>query len=176
MHYKITPLRDAFISEEYPTRNYGNDEILELTKVNSLKSNILIDFDFSDIKSKIDDGTLISGSTYVMNLYNVAFPTEDYVGLNYTIEAHLITGSWDAGYGIDVNYLDQWYEPNENWINWNNYTASLSEVASPVVTYFESSSYYTNLKLDVTELISQGITYEATTPSSGIVLTYSTAN
>ncbi len=103
--YKIFPSKDASIYSNYPTKNAGLDEILDLSIYKSIEevgevSRILISFPNSEISDILTNK--ISNRNYkaYLKLY-LANASE--IPLDYTIYCHPISGSWNMGIGRAAN-------------------------------------------------------------------------
>ena len=113
--------RDTTIYEQYPERNYGIDEILELEKIasgsvnsqtglidaNTYNSRILIDFgsEITSLAQSITNGDIpsistnnITSASIFLNLH--ASDASDLLQ-SYTIKAYPISESWDNGNGYN---------------------------------------------------------------------------
>ena len=107
MHYFIYPLKDSYIAEDSSAdvilykdsvyKNYGGDEILELKKEfsNSYStsphnvSRILIQFDYSDVVTEIENSNTTSPK-YYLKLHEVEGQKElsnDYVVGSHPLES-----------------------------------------------------------------------------------------
>ena len=123
MYQFITALKDATIYKQQETQNTGLDEILEVSKtyIGALKeiSHPLLKFDLTSISSSIVSGDVTASSVDLIlkECESQEVPTE------YTIYAHVISGSW--GMGIGTRYDDisldgaTWYnrDTNELWLS-----------------------------------------------------------
>lgn len=100
--YKIFPEKDATIYSEYPVKNTGIDEILEVSTFYNTTipqaSRFLIQFSQDEISSLISDINKINSSTFRADL---KLFLADISGLNTstTLEAYPISGSWNMGTG-----------------------------------------------------------------------------
>ena len=98
------PKKDTTIYSQYPNKNTGTDQILELTKVagsTSYNTRILMQFDISSLSSAITSGKVSPTSSYYLNL----FTSKAYnLPIDYTIEAYAIAQSWTMGTG---KYYDE---------------------------------------------------------------------
>ena len=105
--YKLFPEKDATIYSEYPVKNTGLDEILEVSTfyntTNPEVSRFLIQFSQNEIDNLIADSGKISSSVFQANL---RLFIADISGLNTdtTLEVYPISGSWNMGTG---KYADQ---------------------------------------------------------------------
>ena len=151
----ITPLQDASIYEQVPSRNTGADEILEVGKTRETggAARALIQFDVSKFIAP-------SGSEFFLNL-RIAHAEK--FQRNQTVEFYVVSESWDEGTGFFEQDL---VNPRDgaSWINrtavaWTNGngTASLGGGTGSLV---ETSSFDwkpTDIRLNVTELVSNWI-------------------
>ena len=104
MFYFEYPTTDTTLYEGSVTqsRNTGLDEILEVNKnMNEAGTTInvsraLIKFDYSYISSSVQSGIIPSDAKYYLNLYD-ASSTE--LAIEQTLEAYMISGSWNGGTG-----------------------------------------------------------------------------
>ncbi len=88
----ITPVQDASIYEQFPTRNTGVDEILEVGKTRGTNGSVraLIQFD-------TDKFTAPFSSSFFLNLRIAR--AEKFVR-NQTLEVYTVSESWDEGTGF----------------------------------------------------------------------------
>lgn len=95
----ITPVQDASIYHEFPFRNTGFDEILEVGKSDQLTNEpirSLVQFDISSIVDGVNAGSIPLNTQYFLNL-RIA-NASNFVR-NQTLEFYQITESWDEGTG-----------------------------------------------------------------------------
>ena len=185
MILRFYPSRDTTIYESAPTLNAGLDAILEITKTlatssggqstASFNSRILIDFDLVQISASLQELNIDALAVdYGLKLY--ATEAEE-IPLDYTLEAYLVSGSWDMGIGKRGNKPitsqgANWYyrvgttSPANIWETSSfatNYTASWQinpggGVWNELYEATQSYSYTTtDIDMDVTTLIQQGI-------------------
>ena len=149
--------RDTTIYEQYPERNTGIDQILELEKItsgslnsstgfidsNTYNSRILIDFgsEVSALAQSITDGdvptinnTNITSASIFLNLH--ASDASDLLQ-SYTIKAYPISESWDNGAG----YTD---DTPKSKVGSSWYNRSGDAVAQNVVTWNTNSAHSKN--------------------------------
>lgn len=185
MILRFYPTRDTTIYESAPTLNAGLDAILEITKTpatssggqstSSFNSRILVDFDLIQISSSLQELNIDASQVdYSLKL----FATEaEEIPLNYTLEAYLISGSWDMGIGKKGNKPAttqgaSWYyragttSPAIIWQTSSyssNYTASWQVNPGGGVwnDLYEATQSYnyttTDVDMDVTTLIQQSV-------------------
>ena len=185
MILRFYPSKDTTIYESAPTLNAGLDAILEITKTSatsssgqatsSFNSRILIDFDLVQISSSLQELNInASQADYGLKLY--ATEAEE-IPLDYTLEAYLISGSWDMGIGKRGNVPAttqgaSWYyrvgttSPANIWQTSSfaaNYTASwqINPGGGVWNNLYEATQSYsyttTDIDMDVTTLIQQSI-------------------
>ena len=98
--YKIFPEKSATIYSYYPTLNTGNDEILEISTLESVDnsnevSRVLIKFPLSAINTVMN---LVSSSIFTASL-NLYIANADSVPTNFTLEAYPLAQDWSHGTG-----------------------------------------------------------------------------
>ena len=105
MHYFIFGDKDATIYSGGTTSsiNTGADEILEVNKTVNQNgsvanvSRVLIQFDYTDISSSIQQGIIPSNAKYYLNLYDAG--SEELLRTQ-NLFAHMVSGSaWTEGNG-----------------------------------------------------------------------------
>lgn len=113
MFKTIYPVKHNTIYSQFPEKNMGVDQILELSKIASgepylegddsvsyadtYNSRILLQFDLTEISSSIQSGKITGNALY----YLVLKATEvQNTNLDYTIYAYPISGSWTQGRGF----------------------------------------------------------------------------
>ena len=169
MHYFIYANKTAWISSgsnkttgiTETDQNFGKDPILELKKNFYNKSfdyptRALIQFDLTELKSKISKGRIPSGSSgpsYFLRLYE-AEGNKD-LSQEYTLVAHPLSQSWSEGTGKfgdnlkvtnGVSWDNRQYDLGSTAVTWSrNYgnqvyggsymSASLSTAVSAVFNY-----------------------------------------
>lgn len=102
----ITPLEDASIYEQFPTRNTGDDEILEVGKTRKVDGSVrsLIQFSQAEIVAMDDAAAAVTQSvTYYLNL---RIAKADNLTSNQRMEFYEVTQSWDEGTGFLVQDLE----------------------------------------------------------------------
>ena len=112
----LTPRQDASIYEQFPNRNTGFDEILEVGKFgfggrfasSSVRS--LIEFDVTKFVGIPAES--VSEASYFLNL-RIANATD--FQRNQEIEIYEVTGSWDEGTG----FFEQDLENPQDGVTWN---------------------------------------------------------
>lgn len=119
--YKIFPEKDATVYSQYPVKNTGLDEILEISLYdNSILSRgevsrALIKFPTSEILDVFSD--LASGSNYSASL-KLFLANASEIPLEYKIYANPLSGSWEMGTGRESNLPTS--SNGVSWLNRNN--------------------------------------------------------
>ena len=103
--YKIFPTKDASIYSNYPTKNTGIDEILDISLYTSIEetgevSRAVLAFSNTEITDILSNK--IASSTYKTYL-KLYLANASSVPLDYTIYCHPIFGSWNMGTGRAAN-------------------------------------------------------------------------
>jgi hypothetical protein len=98
--YKIFPEKSATIYSFYPTLNTGNDEILEISTIESINnsnevSRALIKFPLSSINTAMN---LVSSSNFSASL-KLYLTDGNSVPTNFTLESHPLAQDWSHGTG-----------------------------------------------------------------------------
>jgi len=116
MYLTIYPSKDTTLYSQYPTKNVGVDQILDLLKeaagspslendetvyyADTYNSRILIQFDLTTISSSIQNGKINGNAQY----YLVLKATEAVnLPLDYTLYAYPVSGTWTNGTGYFNN-------------------------------------------------------------------------
>ena len=116
MYKTLYNTKDSTIYSQFPEKNCGTDEILEITKYTqgtpslendatvyydaTYNSRILIYFDISSVSASIVSGKINSNAQYYLSLRATdAFS----LPLSYTLYAYPISGSWISGTGYYNN-------------------------------------------------------------------------
>ena len=162
----ITPLQDASIYEQFSRRNTGADEIIEVGKSREASGSIrgLIQFDVSKFIAP-------SGSEFFLNL---RIANAERFQRNQTVEFYVVSESWDEGTGFFEQDLKN-PQDGATWINrtaavawtFGNDTASLGGGTGSLVASSSFDWKPTDIRLDVTELVSQWIDSGSFTSSIG---------
>lgn len=157
MHYLIFPSKDATIYSEYPNKNTGLDQILEINKIVEEGTDInnvsraLIQFDISEYETYINENDL-TGSNAPKFYLNIFTANSNQLTLDNNIEVYPISSSWEMGVGvIDSNTV--------KGVSWN-YRTELYEWDNTGSDYINSVSSSQNygytsydLRFDVTDII-----------------------
>jgi hypothetical protein len=149
--YKIFPEKDATIYSEYPLKNTGIDEILELNldfnsespsgqdgNLITETSRYLIKFSDSSINNLINSKISGSFDTY-LKLY---LANASKIPVDYTLECFPISGSWDMGTGRYNNNPE-----TQNGVCWTSRSTPLtnewltSSFSANVTASFISTSF-----------------------------------
>jgi len=191
MHYFEFGKRDATIYSGGTTSsiNTGLDEILEINKeVNQSGtvaniSRILIDFDYSYVSQSIQDGKIPSTAKYYLNLYDA---TSEEVEAEQSVFAYMVSGSnWKQGTGkldhdpvtsdgVSFQYRD--HEQKTPWVSTSVLTDGGTWFTASMDGQYEVSSSYgltfdkKDLRIDVTDLVSNHIYSSSKYPNRGFIL------
>ncbi len=175
---KDSTITDA-LKENLSTRakesNMGAADSLEVFSIfgqsttSSLeRSRILVQFPINDIISDRNSNSLPSSGSvkFFLRLYNVEHPFS--VPRNFTLNIAAISGSWDEGYGLDMeSYSDYGFSTSSNGygVNWI-FSTSGSYWLNEGGDYYTGSSYLLtynfntgleNIELDITDLTEEWI-------------------
>ena len=175
--YRIFPTKDASIFSYYPDKNSGIDEILDISIYKSVEetgevARALVAFDSNEISniltSKIGDSNYKS----YLKLFQA---NATGIPLEYTLECHPISGSWNNGTGRTANVPQ-----TTNGVSWNYRDNSSGSIftASAVgsTSYYPSGSpgggsWYSSASLEATQsftlLSSKDIEIDVTSAVSG---------
>lgn len=162
----IVPLQDASIYEQFPQRNTGADEIIEVGKSREASGSIrgLIQFDVSKFTAPI-------GSEFFLNL-RIANAAK--FQRNQIVEFYVVSESWDEGTGFLAQDLKN-PQDGATWINrisnatWEfaNATSSLGGSTGSLVTTSSFDWKPTDIRLNVTALVRDWIASGSFTGSEG---------
>ena len=191
MHYFIFGDKDATIYSGGTTSsiNTGADEILEVNKVvaeNGSVQNIsraLIQFDYTDISSSIQDGKIPSTAKYYLNLYDAG---SSELLRNQNLFAYMVSGSdWTEGNGkLDhdpvttdgVSYQYRNHDEQTPWVTGSVLTDGGSWwTGSQGGQYSVSSSFNMtkatrDVRIDVTDLVKNHIYSSSLFPNRGFIV------
>lgn len=168
--YKIFPEKDSTIYSEFPVKNTGIDEILEVSTFYNTTipqvSRFLIQFSQDEINSLISDTSKINSSTFQSNL---KLFLADVSGLNTstTLEVYPISGSWNMGTGRYSNEPEttngcSWKfklsSGSKAWTidNFSNKVTASYNINSP-----GGGTWYTGSNLDLIVTQSQVLSYSS---------------
>ena len=191
MHYFIFGDKDATIYSGGTTSsiNTGADEILEVNKVvaeNGSVQNIsraLIQFDYTDISSSIQDGKIPSTAKYYLNLYHAG--SEELLR-NQNLFAYMVSGSdWTEGNGkLDhdpvttdgVSYQYRNHDEQTPWVTgsvltdggawWTGSQGGQYSVSSS----FSMTKATQDVRIDVTDLVKNHIYSSSLFPNRGFIV------
>ena len=193
--YKIFPSKDASIYSEFPTKNTGIDEILDLSKTLNATSTalgsisyetarLLIQFPTDQIQSVIQNYVGTSSYDCYLKLY-LSYASE--IPIDYTLITYPISESWEMGIGrinnspITTNGVSWKYRNYDSGIEWTtssfatNSTASFSGSNGGGTWYYnqyatQSFTYYTekDLELKVTNIVTSF--YSGTIQNNGFII------
>jgi len=191
MHYFIFGDKDSTIYSGGTTSsiNTGADEILEVNKVvaeNGSVQNIsraLIQFDYTDISSSIQDGKIPSTAKYYLNLYDAG---SSELLRNQNLFAYMVSGSdWTEGNGkLDhdpvttdgVSYQYRNHDEQTPWVTGSVLTDGGSWwTGSQGGQYSVSSSFSMtkatqDVRIDVTDLVKNHIYSSSLFPNRGFII------
>ena len=154
----ITSLQDAAIYEQFPQRNTGFDEILELGKSRGASGSIrvLVQFDVSKFTAPI-------GSEFFLNL---RIANAERFQRNQAVELYAVSESWDEGTGVFAQDLRN-PQDGATWLsrdasaNWGSqdppFSASLGGSTGSLVTTHSFDWKPTDVRLDVTTVVREWI-------------------
>ena len=113
MYYFVTASEDSTIYLQQPSQNTGRDEILEISKTyyGNLKdvSHSLIKFNTNDISASNASGDISVHSAELV----LRESENNEIPVDYTIYAHPISQSWDAGIGTRFDNI------STDGVSWN---------------------------------------------------------
>ena len=191
MHYFIFGDKDSTIYSGGTTSsiNTGADEILEVNKVvaeNGSVQNVsraLIQFDYTDISSSIQDGKIPSTAKYYLNLYDAG---SSELLRNQNLFAYMVSGSdWTEGNGkLDhdpvttdgVSYQYRNHDEQTPWVTGSVLTDGGSWwTGSQGGQYSVSSSFSMtkatqDVRIDVTDLVKNHIYSSSLFPNRGFIV------
>lgn len=185
MIYKLFPEKDTTLYSQYPNKNTGLDEILdlstELNTVNTVGNNypqeaevsrVLIQFNSASISDIFNNKILNNSWKSYLRLYLAKASS---IPTNFTIYCYPISESWDMGTGRYSNIPE-----TTNGASWD-YKTSLNLWAitgSSFITGLAASQSFVpysslDIVMDVTNIVSQWIS--ASLPNNGFVLKHSSS-
>ena len=191
MHYFIFGDKDSTIYSGGTTSsiNTGADEILEINKVvqqNGSIGNIsraLIQFDYTDISSSIQQGKIPSTAKYYLNLYDAG--SEELLR-NQNLFAYMVSGSsWTEGNGkLDhnpvttdgVSYQYRNHDEQTPWVTgsvltdggawWTGSQGGQYKVSSS----FAMTKSTQDVRIDVSDLVKNHIYSSSLFPNQGLII------
>lgn len=190
MHYFIFGDKDATIYSGGTTSsiNTGADEILEINKTVGQNgdvqnvSRVLLQFDYTDISSSVQQGTIPSTAKYYLNLYDAS---SEEVLQTQNLFAYMVSGSdWTEGTGklVDVptttdgvSYQYRNQDSKTPWVTGSVLTDGGSWWRTQSGQYKVSSSFSmtkatTDVRIDVTDLIKNHIYSSSIYPNKGFIV------
>tara|TARA_R100000951_G_scaffold86046_1_gene73764 strand:- start:270 stop:1427 length:1158 start_codon:yes stop_codon:yes gene_type:complete len=190
MHYFIFGDKDATIYSGGTTSsiNTGADEILEINKTVGQNgdvqnvSRVLLQFDYTDISSSVQQGTIPSTAKYYLNLYDAS---SEEVLQTQNLFAYMVSGSdWTEGTGkLDdvptttdgVSYQYRNQDSKTPWVTGSVLTDGGSWWRTQSGQYKVSSSFSmtkatTDVRIDVTDLIKNHIYSSSIYPNKGFIV------
>jgi|TARA_B100001094_G_scaffold326550_1_gene382917 hypothetical protein len=191
MHYFIFGDKDATIYSGGTTSsiNTGADEILEVNKTVNQNgsvanvSRVLIQFDYTDISSSIQQGKIPSTAKYYLNLYDAG--SEELLRTQ-NLFTHMISGSdWTEGNGkLDhdpvttdgVSYQYRNQDETIPWVTGSVLTDGGAWWTGSIDAQYEVSSSTTltkatqDVRIDITDLVSNHIYSASSYPNRGLLV------
>ena len=191
MHYFIFGEKDATIYSGGTTssRNTGADEILEVKKVVSENGSVqnvsraLIQFDLTEISESVQSGKIPLSAKYYLNLYDA---TSEELLRNQNLFAYMVSGSeWTEGNGkLDddpvttdgVSYQFRNQDEETPWVNGSVLTDGGSWFTSSIDGQYAVSASFAltkatrDIRMDVTDLVSNHIYSASSYPNRGLIL------
>ena len=194
MIFQIHNNKDATIYERYPSVNTGLDAMLDISKEiitsgstnYSYNSRIILDFDFTTLRSLLSTQTLASAS-YSLNLYTTE---ANEIPVAYTLYAYPLSQSWNMGTGrftnqpTSSNGVSWTYRQNstDSTTKWPTSSFGANATGSWVVTpgggvWYTSSAYVatqsfdystTDVSMNVTDTVRAWIS--GTLPNYGFIV------
>lgn len=165
MIYSIFPKADTTCYQQYPTKNTGLDEILELEKIVSssaihglYNTRILMNWDFYELSASLNTSN-IDPEKFYLNLYvaNINTPETDY-DINFS---RIYNAAWSTGIGKSThNPITKdgaswkYYSGTSTWLNTSGPTGS-----TDVVTTITGTGK--DIRADLTSLVRNVWTYSA---------------
>ncbi len=191
MHYFIFGDKDATIYSGGTTSsiNTGADEILEVNKTVGQNgdvqnvSRVLIQFDYTDISSSVQQGTIPSTAKYYLNLYDAS---SEEVLQTQNLFAYMVSGSdWTEGTGkLDdvptttdgVSYQYRNQDSKTPWVTGSVLTDGGAWWTGSIDAQYEVSSSFsmtkatTDVRIDVTDLVKNHIYSSSVYPNRGFIV------
>ncbi len=191
MHYFIFGDKDATMYSGGTTSsiNTGADEILEVNKTVNQNgsvanvSRVLIQFDYTDISSSIQQGKIPSTAKYYLNLYDAG--SEELLRTQ-NLFTHMISGSdWTEGNGkLDhdpvttdgVSYQYRNQDETIPWVTGSVLTDGGAWWTGSIDAQYEVSSSTTltkatqDVRIDITDLVSNHIYSASSYPNRGLLV------
>jgi hypothetical protein len=155
--YKIFPTKDASIYSNYPTKNAGIDEILDISLYTSIEeigevSRALLAFSNTEISDILSNKINLTNYKAYLKLY---LANASSIPLDYTLYCHPISGSWVMGTGRAANVPE-----TSDGVSWKYrnvsggsiFTSSIAEATNAYNgTNVGGGSWYTGSNLIATQ-------------------------
>ena len=166
MYYKFKAQKDSYVDSKLRTSNFGKDEILEIGRPLSASvvypKRALIKFNMTEISSSWAAGTIDSGSTFELKLYEAE--NGNLLNDEFWVDVHAISTVWTEGTGSLYN---DHKSGSVCWIS-ASVSAPWTSAGGDYAATPSCSQYFTtasgDMSIDVTTLVSQSvaglITYE----------------
>lgn len=185
MIYKLFPEKDATIYSQYPNKNTGLDEILDLsTELNSVTvtgnnaqsagevSRVLIQFSSASLSDIFTNKIGNASWRAYLKLY---LAQASAVPFNYTLYAYPLSQSWDMGSGRNANIPET--TDGASW-NYKTATSLWSITGSSYISSSGASQSFSNLSsldisMDITNLVELWVS--GTIPNNGLLLKQSSS-
>jgi hypothetical protein len=164
----ITNAFQSDLSTRATGSNMGQSDIVEVFTIygqvsssvsgfSKEKARVLIQFDVDSIKSDRTSGTVPSGASYYLKMYNASHSQT--LPRDYTLEVIQLNAAWEEGLGLDMeDYDDLTYDiKGSNWIQRSgstSWSAPGGDLA-PGATYFTADFPVGNedMEIDITSLV-----------------------
>ena len=175
--YKIFPTKDTTLYEQYPNRNTGLDQILEVSSYYSqgtrYNSRYLIEFSTTEIQDVLNNKATNSWNAYLKN-YNASTSG---LSLDTSLYFYTISGSWGMGTGFYDSLPAK--SDGSSW-DWRNISGSDQWVSqggdfynTPV--YSQSFSYGSTLDVNVDVTNTINTWYSESLPNDGFLVKLSSS-
>lgn len=182
MRFFYEPLKDTSIYSDFPTRNAGLDEILEVGKRNSGIdfARSLIQFDLSAISASMVDGTIPTSASFDLRLY---IARADKLKIQQTLNYIPISASWDEGSGyfyqnINAEYTSS-FSPNglsaNDGATWQSrvsgtfWTAAGGDYLSPVLSS-SLDNPPVDITLDISNIVRSWLSGSSVLANNGLII------
>lgn len=176
----ITPVEDTSLYEQYPTRNTGVDEILEVGKTRKVSGSVRSLIQFSQAQILEMTASADPSATYYLNL---RIAKADNLTLAQSIEFYAITQSWDEGTGFLAQDLENakdgatWVVADSVDTEWSQSLTltgsrggATGSLLDSVIFGFEPN----DIRLDITDTVRAWSS--ASIPNNGLLLKISTTS
>ena len=170
--YKIFPTKDTTLYEQYPNKNTGLDQILEVSSYydqgTKYNSRYLIEFSTTEIQDVLNNKATNSWNAYLKN-YNASTSG---LSLDTSLHFYTISGSWGMGTGFFNSTPEK--SDGSSW-NWRNISGSDQWVSqggdfynTPI--YSQSFSYGSTLDVNVDVTNTVNSWYSESLPNDGFLV------